>query len=235
MTVAVSTMIVNSLISNGAKRIGGALEASEEPYYLGKLNAMIESWSLDRKMCYQVLQESFALTVSVGTYTIGSGASFSTARPSQILKAFVRDSSSADSEVNIVSYDVYDSIVVKNVGPSYPKFLYYDQGFNASGYATINLSPSPLAGLTLYIDSAKQLQSFASVSTALLMPPGYQRAIESNFTIETAPGLKSVPPEILKIARESKALIMGLNLPESISQLDNAIVGVGSGSILSGP
>jgi hypothetical protein len=67
------------------------------------------------------------------------------------------------------------------------------------------------------------------------MPPGYQRAIESNFTIETAPGLKSVPPEILKIARESKALIMGLNLPESISQLDNAIVGVGSGSILSGP
>jgi hypothetical protein len=92
VTVAVSTLILNALIANGEKVIGGTLTTAEQPYYLGKLNAMLESWSLDRRMCYSVTQESFALTASTGTYTIGSGGAFNTARPTKILNAFVRDS-----------------------------------------------------------------------------------------------------------------------------------------------
>lgn len=235
MTVVVSTMVLNALIANGEKSIGGSLTTDEQPFYLGKLNAMVESWSLDRRMCYQVLQENFALTVSTGSYTIGSGAAFNTARPTKILNAFVRDSASADSGLTVVPYDAYDSIVLKSVAGSYPRWLYYDQGYDASGFGTIKISPLPIAGLTLYIDSAKQLQSFASITTALLMPPGYQRAIESNFTIETAPGLKSVQPETIKIAKESKALVMGLNLPDSISRMDTGIVRRSTGSIIEGP
>lgn len=229
-------MILNALIANGEKSIGGTLTSDEQPFYLGKLNAMVESWSLDRRMCYQVLQENFSLSVSTGTYTIGSGATFNTARPTKILKAFIRDSASADSEVTVIPYDAYDGIIMKSVAGSYPRYLYYDQGFDASGFGTIKLSPLPISGLTLYIDSAKQLQSFASVTTALLMPPGYQRAIESNFTIETAPGLKSVAPEVVKIAKESKALVMGMNLPDPVSRLDSGVLGRRSaGSIIEGP
>lgn len=235
MTVAVSTMIVNALIANGEKSIGDTLTANEQTFYLGKLNAMTESWSLDRRMCYQVLQENFSLSVSTGTYTIGSGATFNTARPTKILKAFVRDSASADSEVRVIPYDAYDGIVLKSVAASYPRWLYYDQGFDASGFGTIKIYPLPIVGLTLYLDSAKQLQSFASVTTALLMPPGYQRAIESNFTIETAPGLKSVQPEVIKIAKESKAAVMGVNLPDTISRMDTGIVHRSTGSIIEGP
>lgn len=235
MTIVVSTLILNALIANGEKAIGGSLSADEQPFYLGKLNAMTESWSLDRRMCYQVLQENFALTASTGTYTIGSGATFNTARPTKILKAFVRDSSSADSEVTVIPYDAYDSVIYKGLSGSYPEYLYYDQGFDASGFGTIKLYPQPQAGLTLYIDSAKQLQSFASVTTALLMPPGYQRAIESNFTIETAPGLKSVQPEVIKIAKESKALVMGVNLPDTVSRMDSGIARGSRGNIFSGP
>jgi hypothetical protein len=97
--------------------------------------------------------------------------------------------------------------VVKGVAGSYPRWLYYDQGYDSSGLATISLYPQPQANLTLYIDSAKQLQSFAAVSTALLMPPGYQRAIESNFTIETSPGFKSV----LAGGNQDRARIEGRN------------------------
>lgn len=228
-------MIVNALIANGEKVIGDTLSANEQTFYLGKLNAMVESWSLDTRMCYQVLQENFALTASTGAYTIGSGAAFNTARPTKVLKAFVRDTASSDSGITVVPYDSFDSIVQKNVAGSYPRWMYYDQGFDASGFATINLYPRPQGGLTLYIDSAKQLQSFASVSTTLLMPPGYQRAIESNFTIETSPGLKSVQPEVVKIAKESKALVMGVNLLDPISHLDSGIVRRSTGSIIQGP
>jgi hypothetical protein len=235
VTVVVSTMILNSLIANGEKSIGGSLSAGEQSYYLGKLNAMLESWSLERTLCYQVLQENFALTAGDGSYTIGSGADFNTARPTKILGAFIRDSSNSDSPVKVVPYDAYDAISSKNVSGSYPTALYYDQAFDASGFATINLYPLPKSGLTLFIDSAKQLQSFGSVTTALLMPPGYQRAIESNFSIETAPGLRAVAPEIVRIAREAKAAVAGVNLPETVSRLDSALVNRSTGNILEGP
>jgi hypothetical protein len=196
---------------------------------------MLESWSLDRRMCYSVTQENFALTASTGSYTIGSGGVFNTARPTKILNAFIRDSANADSGVTIVEYDAFDSIVVKGVAGSYPRWLYYDKGYDSSGLATIKVYPQPQANLSLYIDSAKQLQSFASVTTALLMPPGYQRAIESNFTIETAPGLKSVAPEVIKIAREAKAAVMGVNLPDVVSRMDTGITQRSSGNIIQGP
>ena len=236
MSVYCSTMILNALIANGEKAIGDSLTSAEQSYYLGKLNSMVESWSLDRRMCYSVTQESFALTVSTGTYTIGPGATFNTTRPTKILKAFIRDTASSDTGVEVVSYDAFDSITQKNVAGSYPQWLYYDQGYSATSSGTIQLYPLPKSGLTLYLDSAKQLQTFADVTTALLMPPGYQRAIESNFTIETAPGLKSVQPEVIKIARESKAAVMGVNLPDVVSRLDAGIVRSNRGNnIITGP
>lgn len=231
----VSTMILNALIANGAKSIGGTLTSGEQSYYLSKMNSMIESWSLDRTLCYAVTQENFSLTENVGTYTIGSGATFNTARPTDILSAFVRDSTSSDSGVEVVGYDSYDSIINKTVTGSYPQWLFYDKNYSATSTATIKLYPLPKDGLTLYINSAKQLQSFASVTTTVLMPPGYQRAIESNFTIETAPGLKSVQPEVVKIAKESLALVKGVNLPEPVGSMDSGIVRRGPGNILTGP
>jgi hypothetical protein len=235
MTVAVSTMIVNALIANGAKQIGDTLTADEQTYYLGKMVAMLESWSLDTRLCYSVVQEGFTLTLNTGTYTIGPGGSFNTTRPTKILRAFIRDSANADSQVQVVNFDSYDSIVQKNVTGSYPRWLYYDQNYDSSGLATIKLYPLPKAALTLYIDSAKQLQTFSAVSTAMLMPPGYQRAIESNFTIETSPGLRSVDPELAKIARESKAAVMTVNLQVPVSRMDSGVARRATGSIIEGP
>jgi len=235
MTVTASSMILSALVKNGEKSLGGTLNANEQAAYLDMLQAMLDSWSLDRTKCYQILQENFALTGGTGTYTIGSGGTFNTARPTKIVGAFIRDSSNLDSKVRVVPYDSYDGIVNKNVSGSYPAWLYYDQAYSAVSLATINLYPLPKAGLTLYIDSAKQLQTFANITTALLMPPGYQRAIEFNFAIESAPGLKSVPPEVVKIAKESLAAVRGVNLPDTIARMDMGIVRRSTGNIIEGP
>ena len=61
---AVSTMILNSLIATGEKSVGGSLTPTEETYFLGKMNSMLESWSLERALVYTVLQESFPLTAA---------------------------------------------------------------------------------------------------------------------------------------------------------------------------
>jgi hypothetical protein len=231
---AVSTMILNSLVATGEKAIGGSLTSAEETFYLNKLNAMLESWSIDRALVYAILQESFSLTAGTASYTIGSGGTFNTTRPVRIVNAFTRDTSNYDNEIAIIPQDRYAAVKVKTTGNGYPEYLYYD-GADVAGLATIYIYPAPIAGLTLYINSYQQMQSFANVSTALVMPVGYQRAIESNFSLEILPGFAAASPELVKIAKESKAAIKGLNLPDMISTMDSALTRSSRGSILNGP
>ena len=112
--------------------------------------------------------------------------------------------------------------------------FFYDSAF-ASGLGTISVYPEPLAGLTLFINSWKQLGSFSSVSQAVSFPPGYQRAVEFNFAIETAGGFVNVAPEVAKIARDSLAAIKSLNLPDTFMRVETGLVPVYGTNILTGP
>ena len=229
-------MILRSLRLIGEKARGATLTANEQTECLDSLNAMMESWTIDRLMVYQITQESFALTASQGAYTIGTGGNFNTTRPTRLVDpCFIRDGSNYDSPVRLINIDAYGKIVDKTTDGSYPTYLYYDAGFSATSTATINLYPEPQAGLTLYINSWKQLQSFANVSTALLLPPGYERAIVFNYAIEEAGGFTSVSPEVAKIARESKAAIKSMNLPDVTMRVETGILSVyGRSNILTG-
>lgn len=228
-------MILRGLTMIGEKTIDGTLSATEQSTYLYVLNSMMDSWSIDRSLIYTILQENFPLTAGTISYTIGSGGTFNTTRPEEIVNAFIRDSASYDRDLDIIPQAQYASIKVKSIGNTYPEALYYDAAYVGAGLATIYIYPPPVASLTLYINSTKQLQSFASVTTALSLPPGYQRAIEANFAIEAAPGLTSVSPEVLKIAKESLAAIKKINVPDSISRLDSGLAGSRRGNIISGP
>lgn len=232
-----SSMIMRSLIMNGEKPLDGSLTSAEQTHYLAALNSMLESWSLERLMVPHLRQESFSLTVSTVSYTIGSGGAFNTDRPTKIVDpCFIRDSANLDTPVEIIDDVSYGRIVLKSSGNTYPAYLNYDQGFSATSTGTINVYPAPSSGLTLFINSWKQLQSFANISTVALLAPGYQRAIESNFSIEAAAGYKAVSAEVIKIAKESKAAVKGINIPDSIMTLDAGIVGVRPrNSILTGP
>lgn len=227
-----SSMILRSLRLLGEKEIAASLTANEQVAYLADLNTMLESWSLERLMVYQILQENFSLVAGTVAYTIGSGGTFNTARPTKITKAFVRDADSYDSDLRVIEPLEYDDIVSKSTGNTYPTYLTYDAAFVA-GLATIKVYPAPAASLTLYIDSWKQLQIFTTISETVVLPPGYQRAIEFNFAIEISAGFKPVPAEIIKIAADSKRAIKGVNLPSSVLRTDGA--STSRSSILTGP
>ena len=229
------SMIQTALVSIGEKRIGQGLSSPEQAHYLSKLNSMLDSWSLDRLLVYQILQESLALTAGTGTYTIGDGGAFNTTRPTRITSAFVRDSSNLDSEVRIIGYEPYDGLPLKTgTGNTYPQYLFYDTAYVA-GLGTLRIYPEPSASLTLFINSWKQFSKFSTILTDVGFPPGYQLAIESNFTIHAAPGLKSLPPELLTVAQQSLAAIKKVNLPNPIMRMDVGIVHGRRASILTGP
>lgn len=218
-------MILRSMRMIGEKARGDTLTTDEQSECLYELQSFMDSSSIDPLLCYQLQQENFTLTANTVAYTIGSGATFNTTRPTKIVDpCFIRDSGNLDSKVEIINAEAYGKIVQKSAGTTYPNKLFYDGGINASGYGTIYVYPAPSGSLSLYINSLKQLQSFANVSTALLMPPGYQLFIESNFAIHLAAGLTPVSDEVKKIAKESKAALKSINLTETVATLDVGIV-----------
>ncbi len=225
----VSDMVLRSLRLIGEKGIGGTLTSAEQTAYLADMNTFLESCSLDRLLVYQLLQESLALTTSTGSYTIGSGGAFNTTRPNRIVDpCFIRDSNSIDSPLDIISAETYGRITSKTVDGSTPRYLFYNQAYS-SGLGTIYLYPEPSASLTLYINSWKQLQSFSAISDTVTLPPGYRRFIEYNFAIEVAGGFMPVSAEVIKVAKESKAAIAGVNLPEGLLRIDAGVLGGGRG------
>ena len=229
-----SSMVLSALIALGEKQIGDTLSSAEQTHYLSKLNAMLDSWSIERLLVYQILQESLALTAGTVSYTIGSGGAFNTTRPTRITYAFIRDSNSADTNLELINYQAYADLVLKSTGNTYPRYLFYDTA-DVAGLATLRLYPAPQASLTLYIQSWKQLQSFAAIGDTVVLPAGYQRAIEANFVIEAAPGFLPASDEAVSIAKESKAAIQRMNAPNPVMKMDVGITRGRRNSIITGP
>lgn len=206
MTTALD-LISDPLADIGAIDPLESLTAAEASHGLRMLNEMLESWENESLLIYQILQENFTLVSGTQSYTIGSGATFNTARPLKIESAFVR-SNSIDYPVRVLSREEYDAIAAKTV-QFMPEGLYYEPSV-ANG--RIYLYGVPDAAYVLYINSYKQLQSFSALTDVVVLPPGYVRAIKKNVSLDLAPAYNKTPSALLvSIARESKAAIKRLN------------------------
>lgn len=230
----VSTLILRSMRLTGEKGRGATLDSNEQVETLAELNTFMDACNNERLFSYSMKEDVLTLTASTSAYTIGSGATFNVTRPTKIVDpCFVRDASNYDSPVKVVDADTFGRIKLKSVGNSYPNVLYYDAGYSATSSGTIFVYPSPVASLALHINSWTQLGNFSTLSQTVLLPPGYQLFIETNFAMHLATGLTPVSPELAKMAKEAKAAIKTLNLPAPISSLDD--VYGRTGNIITGP
>jgi hypothetical protein len=206
----------------GEKTRGATLTASEQTECLDELNTFVEALNNEKLMLYSVAQDQHFLSPGVASYTIGPGATIDTTRPVKLVDpCWVRDSGSYDYPLKIIEIESYGLIGYKSLDSTIPTHIYYDKNYSATSTATLTLYPAPVNGLTLYINSWKQLQTFANLSTQVLMPPGYRLMLESNFAIHLAAGQTPVSAEVAKIAKESKAAIKSVNLPSMIMKLDS--------------
>lgn len=172
MTTA-QTIIKRVLRGIGVTASGEDPTADEYADSLETLNAMIDSWSVDRLFIFAGLQESFALTANQYSYTIGSSGNFNTTRPTSISHAFLRVSN-IDYDLDILDDSKYAGISTKSTSTGYPQFLNYSA---TMPLGTIDLWPVPQAGMTLFIQSPTQLTQFATLATNVVLAPGYEEAI----------------------------------------------------------
>ena len=186
---AISTMILNALTMTGEKVLGATLDTDEQRYFLSRLNSMIDSWTNERMMIFTLSQTSFALTASQGSYSIGNGANFNMTRPTRLVDpCFIRDADGFDSALEIIDMQAYGNISLKTSDGAYPSLIAYDYGFSGTSTGTLYFWPEPAAGLSSFINTLQPLTNFSTVSQNLLLPPGYQDAIEHNFAVRASPG-----------------------------------------------
>lgn len=202
---------------------GETLDSDEGADGLTALNAMLDSWQLERLLVYQIVQGSYTWPASTTSRTIGSGGNFSATRPHKIDSAIVRDSANLDYPLRLMEdRREYDALADKSIEQAIPDRLFYDPAYPLGVLYLIGI---PSASITLKLNTWQTLQSFSALTTDLSLPPGYQRAIEYNLAIEFGPEFgKTIKPEVTMVAAQSKSAIQNINQPSMVQKVDPALV-----------
>lgn len=190
------------IITGAAKLLGvvfksEVLPADEANDGLILLNDMLDTWSNDDVSTISYTLENFSIT-GASSYTIGSGGTFNTSRPINIISAVIR-LSSVDYPLQIITQEEYQTeISIKSLTSQIPQYLTYDNGYPLG---TIKMFPVPTSGSTLYLQSNKPLSNLSALATVVDLPPGWKRALKYNLALDMAPqyGVEA-PAEVQRIA-----------------------------------
>lgn len=225
-------IIKRSMRILGVLASGATPTTDEQTDMLAVLNTLLDGMNNDGLLIYHMQEENFALSSGTGSYTIGTGATFSTTRPLRILGAFVRDANDFDYPLEVIDEDRWRQIGLKSLEGDFPEFLYYEASM-ANG--KIWLNPEPGAGLTLYLSTEKQLASLATTGTTVTLPPGYQELIEYELAERAAPEFGVTLSENAERARR-RALARVKRTNVRVPTMGTQLCGIGdaAGNILQG-
>ena len=229
-----------TIIDRAARLVGGvssgeSCTADESADGLIALNAMLESWQIDKLDVYAFVDTAYSLVAATSSYTVGPAGNFAlTPRPYKIEECFVRYAG-IDSPVELLTAEQWFALTSKTDTATYPDRAYYEPTLPTG---TLKVYPVPNAVSSLHIVTWQVVSSLAALSTSIALPPGYERAMAYNLAIEWA-GPEFVLPvsnDVRKIAVDSLAAIQRANHRPISNHSPMGAVWAGSRSrILTGP
>lgn len=235
MAVTALDLITNTLLGIGVYSPGEPISAADSAVCLQELNTMIDSWSNESLMTYATLENTEALVPGKYQYTIGPGGDFNTTRPLRIIgspgSCYVMDTNGNRYNLEVVPQNRWNLIGnITAVTANFPNTLFYDPQYPLG---IINLYPVPNISWSLFFDSFLQLTDFTTLAAPMILPPGYQAAIQNNLKIEIWPHFKAdgtqPSPLLLRSAVRSKAAVKRTNIREIIANYDSEIVSRAAG------
>lgn len=182
------------------------------------LNEMLASWSSEPWIFPVIVQESFSGS-GASSYTIGSGATWDTDRPLDIMGGFIRHSSASDYPLRLMTREDYNDLVNKSTGQA--SRLYY---YKAYPNGTVYFDGIVASGQTAYLDLQKPISSIATLDTTIVLPPEHAALIRYQLCLRLAPEYdKKVPDTVAFLARESMNNIINANAEQATMELDTAL------------
>lgn len=213
----------------GAYGAGDPLSDADAALMLRLLNSMMDNWSNLTLACYEVTEQSLVLVPGQQSYTVGPGGYANGTRPLKILTdpgtAYIQDNNGNNYPVEVVPRDKWNQYGNRSdlVNSNFPSVLFYDPQFPLG---IINFTPIPNEAYTAFFDSMLQLTDFATLATAVSLPPGYEMAMYSNLAILAHPFFMDgqINPAIVKIAATSLGDVKRTNIRDNYAIFDPEIV-----------
>lgn len=213
----------------GVYAAGETMSDADAERGLVVLNDMLDSWSNEELFCYANLEQSLVLQPGVQTYTLGPGGTGLQFRPLSIRNgpgaAYIQDQTGSIYYVEVVTQDVWNQIGYRLSNSNLPDTIFYDPQFPLG---ILNVFPIPSIGYTLSFDSFLQLSDFATLSTQMVFPSGYKKALQTCLGLELWSEYKpdgAEPTQILlKNAIDAKRAIKITNTKPLTAVFDPALV-----------
>lgn len=212
-------MIASSLRLIGILAAGETMKSEEANDALLSFNQMLGSWSNENLIVYQKTREEFSFTPDTASYTWGTGGTFNSSRPVEVIKANLEIQGTDPQELplKILTTREYAEISSKESDSNYPHAVYFDGAYPLLG---VTFYPVPNAAEKVAFYSLKPFSTL-TLSTELSFPPGYEKAIRYNLAIDLSPEYGRPPDAlIMQQAMETKAEIKRKNLQTPILKMD---------------
>jgi hypothetical protein len=214
----------------GSMRLIEAVESGETPTTdeqtdaLAVLNQLLESWSIQGLAVYRREFSPYVTVASQASYVIGAGEEWDGARPTAINDAYVTING-YDYGLRVLNDSEYAEEPSKTLESSIPESIYYDPAYPDG---RVYVVPVPDAALTITLVHDEAFTALSSVSTVLLLPPGYERALRYALAVELAPEFGKTPsPIVISTAADSFGLLKSRNTQPQYLSFDATLTSGG--------
>lgn len=211
MADSLTTIATDALSYLGVLDAGGTPSATELAQALKTANGLLDNWSSEEIMIPGLLLQTFTLTASTASYTIGSGQTFNVTRPMAIEAAVhvnTLNGQPLETPVKVVNGLEWSALDNRGSDNNFIEYLFYDRQLTG---AKVYVSPRPLGG-SIQLTMWTALTQFADVTTPITFPPGYTLPFTLALGVALAPRYDMTPTDaMVKTLTDNMARIRDLN------------------------
>jgi hypothetical protein len=206
VTTYASDIVQDALFACGALGQGDDLKDADAQLVLRRFNRLLDSWSNVKTLCYELLFDTGMPTVA-GTASYSSTL-LTNGRPVRVDTIAV-SRSSFYYDVELISQAQWSAIPYR-LTQGVPEVCWIDWGYPN---ATFNFYPIPDAVYTVNVGTRKKLTSGYTLTTALSVPPGYERAFVDVLAVDIAGSFgRPITAAMAANAREAQDVLRVTNL-----------------------
>ena len=182
MGTTARTMVTDALKEIGVVAEGETPSGTMADDAFRALNRLMESLSNDKEFSYQNDTTSYVVT-NLASFTIGPTGNLVGLRPIEPIFVHV-DVAGISYPIKILDMAKWDAIGYKSAKGAIPEAVYYEPSMPNG---TMYIWPIPTSATTMVMRSSVLVNSFASLDTALSMPPGYEEALIKTLAVNISP------------------------------------------------
>jgi hypothetical protein len=212
---------------------GEPLSAADAARGLRELNKMVDSWSTESLSCYAINEQSLTLVPGKAAYTIGPGGDVPLTRPISLIASpgscYAVDFNENQYQIDVLTQEQWNRRGSRNTTSNFPEVVFYDPQFPLG---ILKFDPIPNIGYTVYFDSYLQIAEFPTLTSPVILPPGYELALGSNLAIQIKPFYPGIALDeaVVKISADSKATIKRANIRLDEATYDPELRGKAAGT-----